>query len=89
MVIYLIHPRHGNKVACSEAEAKYDETKGWKRSGVKVAPPEPVKVVEVENVALIHQRYQEKFGKKPHHKKSLATIKAELSAMGPFANRAP
>ncbi len=30
-VIYLRHIVHGTKVACSEQEAKYDETKGWKR----------------------------------------------------------
>jgi len=30
-VIYLSHPRHGNKVAFQEAEAKYDEENGWTR----------------------------------------------------------
>lgn len=30
-VIYLKHPRHGTKVACGEAEAKYDEGNGWTR----------------------------------------------------------
>lgn len=30
-VIYLEHPKHGTKVACSEQEAKFDEEKGWKR----------------------------------------------------------
>lgn len=31
MVIYLRHPTHGTKVACSEHEAVYDEKHGWER----------------------------------------------------------
>lgn len=31
MVIYLIHPVHGAKVAVSEHEAIYDESNGWMR----------------------------------------------------------
>lgn len=30
-VIYLKHPVHGHKVACSDMEADYDETHGWAR----------------------------------------------------------
>lgn len=30
-VIYLIHPEHGAKVAISDAEANYDEARGWAR----------------------------------------------------------
>jgi hypothetical protein len=29
--IYLMHPKHGVKVATMEAEAQYDETNGWRR----------------------------------------------------------
>lgn len=29
MVIYLKHPIHGTKVACSEMEAEYDKGNGW------------------------------------------------------------
>jgi hypothetical protein len=29
MVIYLRHPIHGTKVACSDHEAKYDQSLGW------------------------------------------------------------
>ncbi len=29
MVIYLKHPVHGTKVACSELEAEYDAGNGW------------------------------------------------------------
>ena len=29
--IYLMHPKHGVKVATMEAEAQYDEMNGWRR----------------------------------------------------------
>jgi hypothetical protein len=29
--IYLMHPKHGVKVATMEAEAQHDETNGWRR----------------------------------------------------------
>lgn len=29
--IYLMHPKHGVKVATMEAEAQYDEMHGWRR----------------------------------------------------------
>ena len=31
MVIYLVHPKHGSKVALAEAEAVADERNGWMR----------------------------------------------------------
>lgn len=33
-VIYLVHPKHGAKVAISEHEANYDEMHGWMRYDV-------------------------------------------------------
>jgi hypothetical protein len=30
-LIYLEHPRHGQKIATMEAEAEYDEQNGWQR----------------------------------------------------------
>ena len=39
-VIYMVHPRHGAKVAISEEEANYDEMFGWER--YDPATPEPV-----------------------------------------------
>lgn len=30
-IIYLRHPRHGEKIASSEMEAEYDEQNGWQR----------------------------------------------------------
>jgi hypothetical protein len=43
-VIYLKHPAHGHKVACSDFEADYDETLGWERYTVSA----PLAEVDVE-----------------------------------------
>lgn len=52
-VIYLRHERHGDKVACSEMEAQYDETNGWVRYTLDAPAPvadEPVDApVDVPN----------------------------------------
>lgn len=86
MVIHLRHEQHGSKVACSEAEAVFDESKGWKRVQVAAllkAAPTPSVAVEPsgERNALIEQ-YVARFGKKPHHKKSDETIRKELNGDG-------
>ena len=44
-VIYLRHHVHGEKVACLEAEAVYDEKNGWVRVDVD---EEPVTVNEMK-----------------------------------------
>jgi hypothetical protein len=43
-VIYLKHPVHGHKVACSDMEADYDETHGWERYTVSA----PLAEIDVE-----------------------------------------
>jgi hypothetical protein len=45
-VIYLKHPVHGHKVACSDIEADHDESHGWERYTVAT----PAEVIEVEEV---------------------------------------
>lgn len=84
-VIYLKHPMHGTKVAVLEAEAVADEEKGWERFSLdakveitdpKELPPGAV-VVTSERDSLV-TKYAEKFGKKPHHKKSVETLRAEI-----------
>jgi hypothetical protein len=48
-VIYLKHAEHGGKVAISEQEAAWDESKGWKRFDPTAKQEEPQKVApEVE-----------------------------------------
>lgn len=52
-VIYLKHPKHGEKVATLEAEARADEEKGWQRF-IPVAPsPNPI-AVQLSSVVSIN-----------------------------------
>ena len=52
-VIYLKHPIHGHKVACSDMEAEHDENYGWERYTIDTPTEEFVvdePVVEEEQV---------------------------------------
>jgi hypothetical protein len=51
-VIYLVHPRHGAKVAISEEEARCDEDYGWER----YYPDEPVSATVNEMPARTGRR---------------------------------
>ena len=83
-VIYMRHDVHGTKVACSDDEAKADEKNGWKRYEVgTLLTPEKVEaqnVASLPDVDLLRARYQEKFGRKPHHKLSVESLQRELQA---------
>jgi hypothetical protein len=50
-VIYLKHPVHGHKVACSDIEANYDETHGWERYNPSTPSVEETVEETVEEVA--------------------------------------
>jgi len=90
-VIYLDHPKHGSKVACSEIEAATDEKNGWARRKVAAllqSSQEPVNAAvnalirtepDADELESLRMRWQAKFGTKPHHKKSAATLRAELA----------
>ena len=47
-VIYLQHPIHGHKVACSDMEAEYDENYGWERYTIDTPIIQEFVVEEVE-----------------------------------------
>ena len=58
-VIYLRHPIHGAKVACSDMEAEFDMNRGWEpfdptQPESEPAPTAPV-AVEPEPVNLLAQ----------------------------------
>jgi len=90
-VIYLDHPKHGSKVACSEIEAATDEKNGWARRKVAAllqSSQEPVNAAvnalirtepDADEMADLRHRWHDRFGTKPHHKKSAATLRAELA----------
>lgn len=84
-VIYLKHPKHGKKVAISEMEAVADEENGWERYQVAAllqpssdSPHLPVVVFEEETIDDLRRQWEEKHGKKPHHRKSIETLRAEV-----------
>lgn len=57
MVIYLRHPIHGAKVACSDLEANYDRLHGWEPFDPTVPDaPEPVVVEEPVNELAVKRR---------------------------------
>jgi hypothetical protein len=57
MIIYLMHPVHGRKVATMELEAEYDEKNGWSRYN----PDTPALVSEPDTNALnIKRKYTRK-----------------------------
>jgi len=47
-VIYLKHPVHGHKVACSDIEADYDESHGWERYTIDTPVIEETVVEETQ-----------------------------------------
>jgi hypothetical protein len=51
MIIYLMHPVHGRKVATMELEANYDETNGWSRYN----PDTPVEAAPVNMLEVVLQ----------------------------------
>lgn len=85
--IYLKHPIHGEKVACEEVEAQRDEANGWVRS-LHVEEIEEEPIIEEEESAVvspqdptdeeIRAEWAARFGKQPHHKKSVDSLKKEL-----------
>jgi len=46
--IYLLHPKHGVKIATMEMEAQYDEMNGWVRYDPDEELNEPMENVMVE-----------------------------------------
>ena len=81
MIIHMVHPLHGEMDVYTEAEVTANEKNGWKRFVKPEIPAvETVQVNDVKNVNTlsIHEQYQAKFGKKPHHRMSQSTIEAAL-----------
>lgn len=77
MVIYLTHPVHGTKVAISEEEAIYDEGNGWQR--FVSSPTEKVNFESfVPERQVLADEYFKRFGKKPHWKMNIESLKEAL-----------
>ena len=52
-VIYLRHPIHGAKVACSDMEAEHDFAHGWEEFDPTVSHPQPEPEPEPEPVKAV------------------------------------
>lgn len=84
MQFYLVHARHGKKIAHQDKEAEADKKAGWKEVTKEQffgAPkPEPVKTNEKagQDEDLVAQ-YEALNGKKPHHRMSNESIREALN----------
>jgi len=95
MIIYMKHPQHGTKVAIAEDEAIEDEKNGWVRYEVAaILKPIPnfqpenneflesspvTEVINEDDISILRDKWKEKYGKLPHHRKGIETLKAELT----------
>lgn len=86
-MIYQMHDDHGRHMATTPQEAKENEKLGWKTVTKDKFYEEITKrlnggkatdAVDDESRADLVEQYVSKFGEQPHHRKSNATIQAEL-----------
>lgn len=61
-MIYMRHPRHGEKIAIAEMEAEYDEQNGWER----YTPSEPDEPADEPVIAVNHMLGRRR-RKEPEH----------------------
>lgn len=82
MIVHMTHPLHGEMDVYTEAEVTANEKNGWIRKqeipAVEQSNNKPADVSEIVRETLAKKRYEDIFGKKPHHRMSLSTIEAAL-----------
>jgi len=91
MMIFMSHPQHGHMHVYSDIDAAANEKNGWKRENETVEKSVEVSEQKVEAVKeevnlhtdledglTLFQRYEAKYGKKPHHRMNQSTIEAAL-----------
>jgi hypothetical protein len=83
MMIFQLHDKHGRHIAYDETEAANNRKNGWRDVTRKefYCEEEPVKPVSdqvSELVDDIEERYEKKFGKRPHHRMKRENIEAAL-----------
>lgn len=89
MIIYQIHPLHGYHFAYSPLEADSNNKRGWrtvtkeeffnrpKKPDAGITSPENDQKAAHDR-EMLSQRYEEKFGKKPHGRMKTESIRSEL-----------
>lgn len=83
MQFYLIHVRHGKKIAYQDKEAEADKKVGWKEVTEdefygKNKKADAEVVTSTQDNDLVAQ-YKTKHGKKPHHRMSNDSIREALN----------
>ena len=78
MQFYLVHPRHGKKIAYQDKEAEADKKSGWKEVTEDEFYGKTKAKIDGQNPELASQ-YEAKLGKKPHHKMTNETIQRALN----------
>lgn len=83
-MIYQIHPQHGYHMAVTKTEADSNEKAGWKTvTEAEFYDRKPKLSSEVSaEVDDLEARYEQKHGKKPHHRMKRETIEAALDGDG-------
>lgn len=75
-MIYMTHPQHGSMYCYLDAEVEINKKNGW-----VVAEEKPVLQSHHPDeapVMSLADQYEEKFGKKPHHRLKQETIRNAL-----------
>ena len=77
-VTYMSHPQHG-KLTCTVAEVEANKKNGWSvmNSTEVEKPPKPI-LPSIEIEMSLADRYEQKFGKRPHHRMMDKTIEQKL-----------
>lgn len=83
MQFYLVHARHGKKIAHQDKEAEADKKAGWKEVTKEQffgapKPLEPTIEKAGQDSELVAQ-YEALHGKKPHHRMSNDSIREALN----------
>lgn len=77
-MIYQMHPTHGRHIAYNSIEADANIKNGWKTVTEAEFYPQKTDNVDDDERAALIELYVEKFGERPHHRSSNATIQAKL-----------
>ena len=78
-MIFQVHSEHGRHIAYSPTEAENNEKNGWKTISKEEFFGEQVSKDTDSSDGDLIAAYLQKFGKKPHHKMKIDTIKAAVN----------
>ncbi len=78
--LYMKHPHHGRMPVYNQAEITSNQKNGWVLEPAETVKVAPVRTAESkEDSGELEAKYEEKFGKKPHHRMKPESIEAALN----------